>query len=457
MSRRSPASSSPRKPRRKGVSGPSPAALAAALVEAVAPDLAHPDPLQAQLAASFVVADALDAYWDAIASEQQRGETGDDVPRPAIASLRLLAELRDPSLRNEALALVVALGSLDPNDDAVQGAAGEAAKRLRFLGAKPPSWAEAIAAPELLGIWVVRDVFSESMTYYLGARFPGSDVGHCVAARVAQLGHAELVDVFVAEGPEVLVPEVERALAEDPEASLLRLESPSRAQAAQLLWDVVAGVEETFGEELDDDAFDVISLLEARLSLLDTELESASDEELARTSHRTSLDELDEPAIVEQFLASDGYRTTDGTHEQLAPAIVAWASGSIADGLARMSPNLVLELLSALAHAAETDEQRALLLEHGVPTTLAWVRFTSALVGLPQEAIDVLEQVATSAGDDFDHLVRHGAPPSAGMSDRLLELMLEDGVDPGSQDELDAWSAAWNELTDEQRIARMDA
>jgi hypothetical protein len=455
MSRRSP-SSSPRKPRRKGVSGPSPAALAAALVEAVAPDLAHPDPLQAQLAASFVVADALDAYWDAIASAQEAGESGDDVPRPAIASLRLLAELRDPTLRNEALALVLALGSLDPGDEAVQAAAGDAAKRLRFLGAKPPSWSEAIAAPELLGIWAVRDVFSESLTYYLGARFPGSDAGHCVAARIAQLGHAELVDVFVAEGPEVLVPEVERTLAEDAEASLLRLEQPSRAQAAQLLWDVVAGVEETFGEELDDDAFDVIALLEARLSLLDDELDAASDEELRRTSHRTSLDELDEPAIVEHFLASDAYGATDGTHEELAPAIVAWASGSIADGLARMSPNLVLELLSALAHAAETDEQRALLIEHGVPTTRAWVRFTSALVELPQEAVDVLEQVLTSASSDFEHLVRHGTPPSAGMSDQLFELMLEDGVDPGNQDELDAWSAEWNALTDEQRIARLE-
>jgi hypothetical protein len=85
------------------------------------------------------------------------------------------------------------------------------------------------------------------------------------------------------------------------------------------------------------------------------------------------------------------------------------------------------------------------------------VRFTSALVDLPQEAIDTLEQVLDGASDDFEHLVRHGEPPSSGLNDRLFELMLEDGVDVGDQDELDAWSATWNALSDEERIARMDA
>ncbi|MCW2924537.1 MAG: hypothetical protein JWM98_1941 [Thermoleophilia bacterium] len=411
MSRRS--SSRPRKKpasARRPAAGPTPAQLAAQAVDAVADAMATDDPLEAEAAASWIASAELDTEWRAIAACETEAEL-DAVPHPVLAPVRRLAELRDAELRHPALALVHALAALAPGDEDVAGAAEAASKRLRFLGARSPVWAEALAAPETASCWCVRDVFSEAMTLYVGVRHPGFAT-HSIGARIEQDRHAELVDIVLGDAPERLVPQVEASLADDPDAALLLVEEWTPARAGAMLAEVVAGVEETMGEELEDDGFDLFTLLRSRAELLTDAVEAASDEELDLASHRSPLDELDYARLLARFRASNEYAATDNTNDVVARSIVQWVFDWVAGGVGRVGPSLVVDLLGSLEEAAAADPDRtahALLLQHGVPTARAWARFCAAATGLPdaglariEETLDELSERAAHAASSTD-------------------------------------------------------
>jgi hypothetical protein len=337
------------------------------------------DALDAELAVSALVG----SWWDIelldADPEVEFGErlvayaAGRRTSRPALALLRVVAELGTPAQRE---------------------AASRGADALAAAGVPEPPWADDLRTARHTGSWAYGDVFGDQTSVLLTFDGPGRPHGAMVLVDHTLGGIAK--DAFVVDDPGATLGEM-RAMAGD----LLWLRELAAAEAAALLVPAFAATDAGRELPLGEDFRDARALVLARLRLL--------PEPPTVLPRRPE----DHEPIAEEFLASDARpRDADAGAVAACARLVAQLMAEIDGQPGRVSPaKLELLLDEHIPAVVDEDDPEWEVL----PTVLpAWVGWAAERAGLPSSARAALDE-------EVDALLQ-----GADLPDELIEALLDD-------------------------------
>lgn len=394
MSKRQPARRQParRKPSARAKSaGPTPAQLATRLLGELREELASDEPLQHELAASYAMSTLYPTFWEA------EDPAARDALHPADRVLKLIAEVREANQRDAAARLASAVERLARDDDATSELAAKVLEKLRFLGAK--SAAPAQEEPEAVtldGCLLLRDVFADELTLFVGVRHPGHEA-HTMIVTMLQSSTLDLVEIGVGDPIDQVAANVRGSLVTEPDAAdHLRVADVDPIEAGVLLLTALDSVEATRGEGLDVESLDLFALLDGRVAQLFDELLTNADVFASGdvpisvtpvSSNASELDALGAAAIAERFLASDEFAAhADATREDGA-AIVDWARAEVGGGVARIGP-MVVEM-----YVHDLEEAGQQLTAPRIAAVRAWIDFCARLTSIPDDARTAIHEM----------------------------------------------------------------
>ena len=376
--------------------------VVAGLLREIGRDLAAADDaLDAELAVSIHAG----AWWDLdLADADPEVEVGERLvayaasrrgSRPALALLRVLAEIGTPGQRTAA-------------------AAGAAA--LAESGVPDPAWVDDLSRVEHTGTWAQGDVFGDQTGILLLFDRPGRPHGIMVLVDHTLGGIAK--DAVVIDDPSSAVDDL-RAMADD----LLRVRELSADEAAAVLVPAFAATDIGRDLPLDDDFHDTRALALARLRLLPAPPAVAPAPEQAH----------DDPArVAAEFLASDARPPAADADPDADPVaacarLVARLMADIDGDPARVSPAKLDILMTVLFPAALDDATDPDPVDAVLPVVLpAWVGWAADRAGLSAPARDALadtvEELLSDAGAD--------------IPDELVDALLDEVPEDLTADEL---------------------
>jgi hypothetical protein len=354
----------------------------AAILREAGRDLAEADDaLDAELTVSALAG----SWWDIelidADPEVEFGErlvayaAGRRTSRPALALLRVIAELGTPAQRE---------------------AASRGADALAAAGVPDPAWADDLRTVRHTGSWAYGDVFGDQTSVLLAFDRPGRPHGAMVLIDHTLGGIAK--DAFVVDDPDATLGEV-RAMAGD----LLWVRELAAAEAAALLVPAFAATDAGRELPLGEDFRDTRALVVARLRLL--------PEPPAVLPRRPE----DPEALAEEFLASDARpRDADADAVAACARLVARLMAEIDGQTGRVSPaKLELLLDEHLPEVLDEDDREWEVL----PTVLpAWVGWAAERAELPSYARAALDEEVDGLLDD----------EGADVPDELVDALLDD-------------------------------
>jgi hypothetical protein len=295
--------------------------------------------------------------------------------RPALALLRVVAELGTPAQRE---------------------AASRGADALAAAGVPDPAWAGDLRTVRHTGSWAYGDVFGDQTTVLLVFDRPGRPHGTMVLVDHTLGGIAK--DAFVVDDPDATLGDI-RASADD----LMWVRELAAAEAAALLVPAFAATDAGRDLPLDEDLRDTRALVVARLRLL--------PEPLTVLPRRA---EEPEP-LAEEFLASDARpREADADAVAACARLIAQLMADIDGQPGRVSPaKLELLLDELIPDVVDEDDPEWEVL----PTVLpAWVEWAAERAGLSSSAREALAEDVDALLDD----------EGADIPEELVEALLDD-------------------------------
>jgi hypothetical protein len=378
--------------------------------------LAIDDPLEAEQWAS----DVLGVFYKAPAPFEVR----ERLERSLGPALVQGAE----SLRNATgLAVLCALAGVTGDEIGAR----EAAARMAARGVPRPRWADVIGTPELLGGYTVSDVFGDQIGYYLTFTYPGRRQHVLMALYDANLGGI-IKDAFVGELREGGDP---RALLEaDPNVIVQDADS---AEAAARIGRAIAAGDQFLDCDWTEEFKRTRALALARLRLLPVA-------ELPESPEPPDV-EVQE-ALVREFLASPLAPQRDETVAIVDHCLSARCELGDGDPL-RWSPTVVeLFMLDYLPRRVSLSAAEI----EALPEVLsAWVRFALTKRGLDERFVNEAADAVQTFAEQFREAMADG--DSFGPAKALMSALRADGVDPADQQAVDAWLAAFNARSEEER------
>ena len=376
-----------RRPKKKKPAGPQrsrrdDAAPFAAILREAGHELAEArDALDAELTVSALAG----SWWDIelldADPEVEFGErlvaysAGRRNSRPALALLRVVAELGTPAQRE---------------------AASRGADALAAAGVPDPAWADDLRTVRHTGSWAYGDVFGDQTSVLLAFDRPGRPHGAMVLVDHTLGGIAK--DAFIVDDLGATLGEM-RAMAGD----LLWVRELAAAEAAALLVPAFAATDAGRELPLGEDFRDARALVLARLRLL--------PEPPAVLPRRSE----DPEPLAEEFLASDARPRDAGADAVAACArLVARLMAEIDGQPGRVSPaKLELLLDEHIPEVVDEDDPEWEVL----PTVLpAWVGWAAERAGLPSAARAALDEEVDALLDG----------EGADVPDELVEALLDD-------------------------------
>ena len=376
-----------RRPKKKKPAGPQrsrrdDAAPFAAILREAGHELAEArDALDAELTVSALAG----SWWDIelldADPEVEFGErlvaysAGRRNSRPALALLRVVAELGTPAQRE---------------------AASRGADALAAAGVPDPAWADDLRTVRHTGSWAYGDVFGDQTSVLLAFDRSGRPHGAMVLVDHTLGGIAK--DAFIVDDLGATLGEM-RAMAGD----LLWVRELAAAEAAALLVPAFAATDAGRELPLGEDFRDARALVLARLRLL--------PEPPAVLPRRSE----DPEPLAEEFLASDARPRDAGADAVAACArLVARLMAEIDGQPGRVSPaKLELLLDEHIPEVVDEDDPEWEVL----PTVLpAWVGWAAERAGLPSAARAALDEEVDALLDG----------EGADVPDELVEALLDD-------------------------------
>ena len=364
----------------------------AAMLREIGHDLAEAtDALDAELSVSAVAGSWWDLELGDADPEVEFGErlvayaAGRRNSRPALALLRVMAELGTPAQREAA-------------------AAGAAA--LAVAGVPDPAWAGDLRTVRHTGSWAYGDVFGDQTTVLLTFDRPARPHGVVVLVDHTLGGIAK--DAFVVDAPGETLGDVQ-AMAD--ETAWVR--ELAAGEAAALLVPAFAATDAGRELPLGEDFRDTRALAVARLRLL--------PEPPAVLPRRP---EEPEP-LAEAFLGSDARpRDLDADAVAACTRLVARLMGEIDGQPGRVSPaKLELLLDELLPEVLDEDDPEWEVL----PAVLrAWIGWAAERAGLSPSPRAVLDEAADAFLEGL----------AAGVPEELIEALLDDASDDVTPEEM---------------------
>jgi hypothetical protein len=305
--------------------------------------------------------------------------------RPALALLRVVAELGTPAQRE---------------------AASRGADALAAAGVPDPTWADDLRMVRHTGSWAYGDVFGDQTSVLLAFDRPGRPHGAMVLVDHTLGGIAK--DAFIVDDLGATLGEM-RAMASD----LLWVRELTAAEAAALLVPAFAATDAGRELPLGEDFRDARALVLARLRLL--------PEPPAVLPRRPE----DPEPLAEEFLASDA-RPRDADADAVAACahLVARLMAEIDGQPGRVSPaKLELLLDEHIPEVVDEDDPEWEVLATVLPS---WVGWAAERAGLPSAARAALDEEVDALLDG----------ESADVPDELVEALLDDVPEHVTPEEL---------------------
>lgn len=348
------------------------------------------DALEAELSVSAIAGSWWDIELVGADPEVEFGErlvayAGRRKSPPALALLRVMAEIGTPAQREAA-------------------AAGAAA--LAASGVPDPAWADDLRTVRHTGSWAYGDVFGDQTSVLLAFDRPRRPHGVMVLVDHTLGGIAK--DAFVVDDPGETLGDM-RAMADE----TLWVRELAAGEAAALLVPAFAATDAGRELPLGEDFRDTRALAVARLRLL--------PEAPAVLPRRPE----DPEPLAEAFLTSDARpRDLDGDVVTACARLLARLMAEIDGQPGRVSPaKLELLLDEHLPEVLDEDDPEWEVL----PTVLrAWVGWAAERAGLPRSARAVLDETADAFLEGL----------AAGMPDEFLEALLDDVSDDVTPEEM---------------------
>ena len=309
--------------------------------------------------------------------------------------------------------------------------AREAAARMAARGVPRPRWAEVIGTPAFLGGYTVSDAFGDQIGYYLTFRYPGRRPHVLMALYDENLGGI-IKDAFVGELREGGDP---RALLEADPDVLVRDADP--AEAAARIGRAVAAGDQFLDNDWTEEFKRTRALALARLRLLPI-VECPEPPE--------PPDDQAQEALVQEFLASPLAPQSDETLPIVDHCLIARCE--LGDGdPQRWSPTVVeLFMLDYLPRRVSLSAEEI----EALPEVLtAWVRFALTKRGLEERFVGEAADAVQAFTAQFREAMADG--DNFGPAKALMSALRADGVDPTDQQAVDAWLAAFNARSEEER------
>lgn len=361
--------------------------------------LATGDPLDAEMFASHLVADL---------HEMRAAADDPDSPPVAVPMLELLRHARDAELLDESLALALAFRALsDDADEDLMAFADETIGHLRELGAKTPAFADALGAPDVVGVWRASDVWGDQDSLYLGFRYEGHDAHTLVVLIDHNLGSV-IKDAFVAGDPQGVVDTWRASTEDDADPEFMQLVEVEVADVLGVLLVALAETEVALPTIESTDLRDVLLLLESRAAMI-AEREIAAghtdaiDDEPPAASE---LDDLNEGGLLKRFLASDELAAEPTSSKAAAFHVVDCVFGEVCGGVARFSPTVAEIVLLHHMPTVVPLHEREEVAGSAVATVRAWARFAARHSGLPQRALDETIESIEEMADELAQRMR---------------------------------------------------
>jgi Domain of unknown function (DUF1841) len=306
--------------------------------------------------------------------------------RPALALLRVVAELGTPAQRE---------------------AASRGADALAAAGVPEPAWADDLRTARFTAGWAYRDVFGDQTSVLLAFDRPQRPHGVMVLVDHTLGGIAK--DAFVVDDTGATLGDM-RALAGD----TAEVHELAAAEAAALLVPAFAATDAGRGLPLGEDFRDTRAIALARLRQL--------PEPPVVLPHRPE----DPAPLADAFLAADlRPRDVDAGAVAACARLVARLMGEIDGRPGRVSPaKLDLLVDEYLPAALDDDAPEWEVLPAVLP---AWVRWAAERAGLSASARAVLDEAVDTLLDD----------EAGEVPDELVDALLDDVPDDVTPEEVD--------------------
>ncbi len=415
---------------------PTPAEIAARLVRDFQMPLASRDPLDAELVASRL----MHSGWEHVLAAP--AEAANDLPHPALPVISLLRNLRvqPGELADAALALAHALAVADREDPQVAAAGGVLVEQLREAGAADPVWAGETGRYELVAAHDVRDVWMDEHQLVLGFR-DEHQREHGLLVTIDRTEGMQLARLEVIDERERMLADVRESIAASDDADLAVVEELSPARAGGLMQAALAHTIDEGGDlllESDQDEFDLLQVVMARLEILEAAVEADWDEAHA-TPFDADFDEAPVETLVERFSWSDERAAEPDASDVAIALLMRWVH-DLAYPRALFGPVQVQDVLLDYVPRTVTDpDARIAMCGPMVATCRAWARYCARIVGLaPAVVDDVLaaiehyapqhEQAMRAAPGSLLGSGHTGADLNAAVAE-MTQRMRDDGID----------------------------